>query len=680
MTTAESTAPYSSLLYGIPDTTDEVFRRPYVDIDEERTKPVSHRYIHGGFEGTDTRFSFYLPEGEEYEGRFYQHVTPVPISENLAQIETGDGDRIVFSMSSGAAFVETNGGGPAAANPMSGVDPTIGAYRANAAAARLFRSIAQVAFGAHRSYGYLFGGSGGAFRTIGAAENTTGAWDGFLPFVIGSPMAMPNVFSVRMHAQRILRDRFPAIVDAHDVGGDPGSLELSAEEAGALEEVTRLGFPPRSWFGYKTMGMHAFGALYPGVMHMDPTYADDFWSKPGYLGADASSSVHRDMVHHTTRIAELLTEAQSRHGAPDGGASIPANAGGVDEGYKHANPVTSEVTGVRLESAPNGWLLGAQLTVHSEDPVKGVLQVAEIDGDIVWFESGQDSSALAVGDEVTVDNASFLAVQTYHRHQVPTEGYPAWDQFRDSAGQPLLPQRPVNVGPLMTLGASGSLPNGLISGKMIVISCLLDREAYPWQADWYKKRVEEHLGSELHERFRLWYIDNALHGDSGEQEHPTRSVDYGGALQAGLRQLAAWVERGVESSKNTRYEVVDSQIIVPARVEERGGVQPVGSLTVNGRDHAVVHRGERVMVAFEAHAPQSGVMVDLATDLAGSGRFTCSQPGSGTGSQHFSDSVTFDHVGTYFLSVRFTAQVAGNAQDPHERVQNLARARVQVVV
>jgi len=40
--------------------TDPLFKAPYIDIDEWREAPVRHRYVHGGFKGTDTRFSFYF--------------------------------------------------------------------------------------------------------------------------------------------------------------------------------------------------------------------------------------------------------------------------------------------------------------------------------------------------------------------------------------------------------------------------------------------------------------------------------------------------------------------------------------------------------------------------------------------------------------------------------------------
>ena len=91
--------------------TDTLFNKPYVDVDEWREEPLRHRYVHGGFEGTDTRFSFYFPPKEKYAGRFFQYFTPFPDSENLAQNAKGESDMISFSEKSGAYFIETNGGG-----------------------------------------------------------------------------------------------------------------------------------------------------------------------------------------------------------------------------------------------------------------------------------------------------------------------------------------------------------------------------------------------------------------------------------------------------------------------------------------------------------------------------------------------------------------------------------------
>ena len=146
-------------------------------------------------------------------------------------------------------------------------DPTIGAYRVNAASAQFSRVVAAQIYGGKRPYGYAFGGSGGAYRTVGGIENTEGVWDGVVPYVLGSPMAIPNVFTVRMYAMRVLHDKFPQIIDALEPGGsgDPYA-GLNDEEKEALQEVTKMGFPPKSWYGYKTMGIHGFLVLYQGVV------------------------------------------------------------------------------------------------------------------------------------------------------------------------------------------------------------------------------------------------------------------------------------------------------------------------------------------------------------------------------------------------------------------------------
>lgn len=456
---------------------DEALSAPFIDVDEWRETPVRHRYVRGGFAGTDTLFSFYFPEPETYEGRFFQHVTPVPQSENLGPADTGAYNKIAFSIDSGAYFVETNGGGPRAADRSSGLDPPNGAYRASAAAARFSRSVASVVYRRdHRPFGYLYGGSGGAYRTLGSSESTRGVWDGFAPYVPGSDMSIPNVFSVRMHAMRILRDVLPQIVEAYDVGGDPATLTLTTEQSAALDEVTRMGFPPRSCFGWKTMGMHGFSVLYPAVMAADPTFATDFWSGQGYLGADPHSSVHRDPVTLDTTIAELLEDA--------GASERDRVAGGVDESFLQQNGKVAST--VRLDDARTGWILGAQLLVSSGAAAGSVLRLSGVDGDLAHLEPGQDHvvHALLPGDAVTLDNSSFLAAQTYHRHQVPGPEYTAWDQFRGTKGRPTFPQRPMLLGPLFTRGTAGTVPTGAISGKMIMVACLLDREAYPWQADW----------------------------------------------------------------------------------------------------------------------------------------------------------------------------------------------------
>src|SRR5579863_4091309 len=291
---------------------DPVLNQPYIDVDEWRDKPVRHRYVHGGFKGTEARFAFYFPAKEQYQGRFFQHVTPAPAGETLDanNAVVGSGEllqHMLFSLSSGAYFVLTNEGGSGA---IAG-DQTIPGYRVNAAAAEYSRIIAERMYGGNRPYGYAFGGSGGCFKTLSGFENTT-AWEGAVPFVCGSPMAIPNVFTVRILAMRILKDKFASVVDATEPGGSGNIYQnLSDEEQDALREVTKMGFPPAAWFNYKTIGEGAFPVLFPLVKLMDPGYFKDFWTVPGYEGMNPKPSLTKARVQHPTTVVKLVSPGNS---------------------------------------------------------------------------------------------------------------------------------------------------------------------------------------------------------------------------------------------------------------------------------------------------------------------------------------------------------------------------------
>ncbi|QIG81949.1 hypothetical protein G5C33_14070 [Sphingosinithalassobacter tenebrarum] len=666
-------------------TEDTMFAQPFIDTDEMRTDPVPHRYVHGGFEGTDTRFSFYFPAAADYEGRFFQYVTPVPDSETLSQGQTGSEDRIGMALTSGGYFIETNGGGPKAADPMSGMDATIGAWRANAAAASFSRMVARQIYGEGRVYGYVYGGSGGAYRTIGSIENTQGVWDGAVPYVMGSPMAIPNVFTVRLHAMRVLGPKLDGVVDALDAGGsgDPYA-GLDAEERSALEEVTRMGFPPESWYAWRTMGPHAFALLFGGIRQADGSYFSDFWGKPGYAGHDHPDLYADARVQLDTRVTEVITADRAEaaginlehiHGTAKGTADQAWRAMGLSSAGEM--PVA-----FRLADAPDSDALLLADLVLSDGRKIGL---RDVQGDIavVGITDPRLLSAVKTGDAVRLDNSDILAVETYHRHQVPPgDEYPVWDQFRDGEGVPLYPQRPMVLGPLFTRFATGTLPTGEFSGKMIVIENLWDREAYPWQADWYRNRVIAHIGADtLDDRYRLWFTDRALHGDHADQDDPSRVVSYLGVLHQALRDLAAWVEDGVAPPQSTAYRVEGGQVVVPASAAERQGIQPVVTLTSGGIDRVEVAAGTEVTLTGTITVPPgAGSVVDAEWDFEGDGTFDArADLPEGTGeSAQVSASHRYTRPGTYFAVLRGTSQREGDRETPFARVQNLARVRVVV--
>src|SRR5262252_6033548 len=132
---------------------DATFGAPFTDVDEWRDDPVRHRYVHGGFEGSDTRFSLFFPPVLPMSG--IEHAAPLGVLYGVA-------GSIEFALDSGAYLVESNLGRP---NPFPGDDWTIAGYRASAAVARHSRVVAAEMYGEHRPFGYVYGGSGGAMKT-----------------------------------------------------------------------------------------------------------------------------------------------------------------------------------------------------------------------------------------------------------------------------------------------------------------------------------------------------------------------------------------------------------------------------------------------------------------------------------------------------------------------------------
>ena len=481
---------------------DTVFKQPFIDIDEIHTKPVRYRYIHGGF-ADGTRFYFYFPEKAKYKGHFFQYITPFPDSETSAQAGVGSNNFINFSVSHGAYFIETNEGGRLTFTPgEKRREASIGAYRANAACAQLSRYIAHLIYDCPRPYGYAFGGSGGAYRTTGAAESTTGVWDGFVPFILGSPQAIPNVFAVRMYALRVLKDVLPKIVDALEPGGSGNPYEgLTVEQAQVLQEATRMGFPIKAWYGYKYMDVHGFLVLYNGVVSADPTYFNhDFWNVPGYLGYDAPESLRKARVQKATVVTKILGEdACERLGLVK--ALSAKDRGTADQAWRSmGSDIKDKPVGYELADNIPEFGMGGDLVILTGKAKGQKLQITKVDGNHIAVASFSDLNILKklhVGDSVRCDNSDFLAIQTYHRHQVPTPDYYVWDQFRDYQGHPIYPQRPMLLGPIFTRSAAGCLPTGKIHGKMILCCSVWDREAFAWQGDWYRKKVQDHLADSL---------------------------------------------------------------------------------------------------------------------------------------------------------------------------------------
>jgi hypothetical protein len=215
---------------------------------------------------------------------------------------------------------------------------------------------------------------------------------------------------------------------------------------------------------------------------------------------------------------------------------------------------------------------------------------------------------------------------------------------------------------------------------MIALESLMDIDALPWQADWYRTKVKEALGTRIDNEFRLYFNDHAQHTPPGGVPAQARTVSYQGALEQALRDVSAWVERNVNPPASTNYKVVDSQVRVPDGADQRAGIQPVVHLSANGRERAEVAVGKPVtFYAIIEVPPNGGKVVAAEWDFEGSCNYPVTEPLS-----DFKPTVTlkakysFSTPGTYFPVLRATSQREGDSKTPYARIQNLSRVRVVV--
>jgi PKD domain-containing protein len=214
-----------------------------------------------------------------------------------------------------------------------------------------------------------------------------------------------------------------------------------------------------------------------------------------------------------------------------------------------------------------------------------------------------------------------------------------------------------------------------------MVASLMDEYANPWNADWYRSKVKEALGARLDDSYRLWYTDHALHGGPAQPKDNLRVINYTGILQQALRDLSAWVEKGMPPPPSTTYKVADGQIVVPSTAAERQGIQPVVTLTANGSVRAEVALGQPVTFSAIVEAPpNTGKIVAAEWDFEGTGDYPVAGQLSDTSSSRVSVKTThsFSKPGTYFPALRVTSQRQGNAQGLYGRLRNLDRVRVVV--
>jgi hypothetical protein len=706
------------------DCIDPRYNEPIIDSIAVATTPppASTEYIlvHGrfadatpgpGLTTTPATFAFYFPT-EGYEGRFYVG----PVHQLRLTGEVALPAEVDHAAASGAYLMEYSPNQDyalTARDAIGGWGNPDSQYRVAAAAAKYSRELAQTIYGyEHRPYGYYYGGSGGGYMSITNAEHTIGIWDGVLPFVMGHPLAIPGNFTARLHALRVLRTRnkWPEVVDAIDPGGSGNPYAtLNAVEAAALREATLLGFPQRGWFQHSGLAGGPFFLVAAYAPIMDPTYAGDFWSLPGYLGTEVSPAgddVRAARIEHATTV----TAASAPASVPDYNALGPGY-----NSYMLSQYVSGPARTVTLASLPAGthdytneFHLHILTGPGAGKRVK--IGTVETNTNTITFGGGEDPAVvnmISIGDQVSVENSLYLALQTHHRHQVPYDtdspgGIPGgsaiygWDQFRNPNGTPQFPQRPAPlVGPVGNYNSAGSVTTGHFHSqtKVLVAQSVMDIDAFAWNADWYRGMVKadkQAQGQSLDDHFRLYYTDHALHSGGGGTS--TRTVAYTSTLEQGLRDLEAWVERGVPPPASSSYDVVDNAIALKPTAAARKGIQLVPNLTVScGATIGCVPKanGKRVDVAvgqsvtFSAiiqTPPGAGKVVGAEWDFDGEGAVGWTAvPVPIQETVNVQATQSYSAPGTYFPTLRATSQREGDPVTAYGRIDNIDRVRVVVV-
>jgi hypothetical protein len=452
-------------------------------------------------------------------------------------------------------------------------------------------------------------------------------------------------------ALRVVGSKLAEVADAVEPGGsgDPYAT-LSAQQAAVLREVTRLGHPLRGWWQYKTLHGGAFDIVIPAVEGVDGSYAQDFWTKPGYEGHD-DAAVKAARVQFATTVSAINGET------------------------------------LTLSGTPTGFLAFSDLAATSGTASGHTFNLVSVKGDEVTVPGG--AAGVNVGDHVRVDNSLYIALSYFQRHDLPSTDQYGWNQYRDAQGKPTEPQRSSLVGEVIAQ-VFGGKATGRFHGKMIMLASVMDVQAYPWSADWYRTQARKVLGNQLDQRYRLWYMDNADHTPPETAEAQDHIVSYGPEVEQALLDLDAWVAHDVAPSASSSYTITsDNQVELAPDADSRHGVQPVVTLdvapgtncdSVSSSVRADVGPGQPVALLARAQVPPgAGKVVRIEWDPEGSGKFSAGIPQTGKKTRA---TQCLTHVyrkpGTYFAVVRVTAQRNGETKATFGNIENIARVRVVV--
>ena len=631
---------------------DAFFGEAIIDKDEWRSTPVRHRYLHGQFAGTDTRFVVALPEAPTFKGRFMQFLQGGLGGNEL----TGYGrNSHQLAFEQGAYYVESNQGH--IGNDLSGLkgDMTILEWRASAQAARFAKTVAEAMYSAKVNYGYVTGGSGGGMRSINCIENAPDIWNGAVPYMINRAGLMPFNWSLTAWASVMLQGRLKQLAQASLQNTDTFSVLETDAERDALTTLYQSGYPRGA---EDQLGPNPLWILgIQTAVASDPRYFLEFWTKAGYEGADGVPEVKALTLDFETEVEAVLSGDEVAAGfASDPDSELT--------GVMRASLTGKAPAAIRLKNqVPDSNLLGASLQFSTGAAAgQRIMCTGAVNDALTARFDPRGFADVRPGDKLRVSNRNLLAFMFFHRHVVD-QRYPGMQQFFDN-GKPRYLQRDVNFDRFR-------VPTARFRGKVILMQHMLDREALPTCAEPYVQDVKRNLGADADASFRIWWTANAQHGVPADER--TRYIDFRGVCAQGVADVIAWVEQGTPPPASTSYSFdATNQVVLPARAADRRGLQPTIAFTVNGHSAVTVKAGESIRLLANVDVPPgAGRVASVAFDLDGSGEFAIRQtvPGSNPTSHTAELDHVFNQPGVYVVSVLVEA-TRGAGGYP---VPNLAR-------
>lgn len=532
-------------------------------------------------------YVFRIPDKRFFRNRSMQIQHPVTANSIVD-------DRLAFT--NGAMSVNHVNAGPT---------NTSGHWRHSAAATKLAAGMVRKMYGpAGRIYSYYWGCSGGGQMAQAAAEGQSGVWAGIIvvcPATRGNPahafqwqghfmLALPEAKRSRLMSLRMVGNGVNALDGLSDAEKALLYEGLDEDQKAVLNELLAAGYPLNE--------LNPMMMLEPitgtnEIFHLDPTYEDDFWAKPGYAGSNPPSYLAAAKMDGFASITQVNRDPSGSITSiqldPAGIPPIPATSASSigttgQRFYVYAADGRTRVLDPSRRSAAYGALSGTL------DRQTGLLKLSGDNSPILL-------NALARGGKIRVTNRFLLAAYFYPRHTI-VPGYYQYDQYRNADGTPKYPQRAFSVADVttMTQGA-GVLSLGNIKTKVMLFQNLSDFLAFPSWVAGYANTIERNLGSAQADRMlRTYYQERGGHTNGGI---------VGGIFNQALIDMMAWAEKGVAPKPSSRwsFELPLTQVILSPDAAVRRGLQPVVNVAVNGSDHARVGVNQPVNLAARLEMP-----------------------------------------------------------------------------